>query len=238
MKFEGLEKKEIFVNRKKYIFYIKSRENFGQDGYSYMSSNATIYVDDEDNIINIFPGRFVYLDENVLTIKDDMGDHNSYYDIDTGELLITEYDKVGRCYSAFENGIALIYDNNIHNYHIMTVNGEIGDCDWLYRIGKKSLLVHKNRSDKTLSLYDYKMNLIKKDVTLIYDNISVNHECFICCIKNNREEYYLCDYMGNIITDRFAKIEAKDRYNMQEITVEEQNTGIKKTVNYSDLINK
>ncbi len=238
MKFEGLEKKEVFVNRKKYIFYVKSRKGFGYN--SCMSSNTTIYVDDEDNIINIFPGYFIYLDENVLTIRDDEGDHNSYYNIDTGKLLMTEYDKVGRCYSEFKNGIALVYDDNIHNYHIMTTHGEIGNCDFLYRIGKKSLLVHKNRLDETLSLYDYNMNLIKKDVSLIYDNISVNHECFICCRKDEyRRMYYcLCDYTGNIITDKFLKIEAKDRRNMQEITVVEQETENKKTVNYLEIIKK
>lgn len=239
MKFEGLDKKEFFVGRKKYIFYVKSRKGFGYNGY--MSSNTTIYVDEEDNIINIFPGRFVYLDEYVLTIEDDDGDHNSYYNINTGELLMTEYDNVGRCYTEFRNGIALIYDDKINNYHIMTVNGEIGNCSWLYRIGKKALLVHKNELDKTLSLYDYDMNLIKQDVSLVYNNISLNCECFISCGKEGRKDkyYYLCDYMGNIISDKFSEIEVMDdRFNMQEIKVVERDTERKRTVHYSELIKK
>lgn len=238
MKFDGLDKKEFFVDRKKYVFYVKSRKGFGYNGY--MSSNTTIYVDEEDNIINIFPGRFVYLDEDVLTIKDDDGDHNSYYNINTGELMMTEYDKVGRCYTEFKNGIALVYDDKINNYHIMTVKGEIGDCNWLYRIGKKSLLVHKNRLDETLSLYDYNMNLIKKDVSLKYDNIAVNNECFVCCEKDGKKDryYYLCDYKGNIISDKFLEIKAEDRRNMQEIVAVERDTKRKMTVHYSELIKK
>ena len=235
MKFDGMEKKEIFVERKKYIFYIKSRKGFGY--YGMKSSNVTIYVDDEDNILNIFPGRFMYLDSKVLTINDDNSDHNSYYNIETGELLLTEYDKVGRCYGVFENGITLVFDDNIGNYHIMTVNGEIGNCSWLYRIGKKSLLVIKNREDKTLSLYDYNMNIIKKDATLKYDNITFNSECFVCCGKDNVGKYYcLCDYLGNIISNKFEKISAKDSFNMQEVTVKERETKNKRTVNYSELI--
>lgn len=237
MRFDGLEKKEFFVDRKKITFYIKSRKGFGYNGY--MSSNATIYVDEEDNIINIFPGRFVYLDKNILTIKDDGGDHNSYYNIDTGEVLMTEYDKVGRCYTEFKNGIALVYDDSIKNYHIITINGEIGDCDWLYRIGGKALLVHKNRLDETLSLYDYNMNIIKENISLKYENIFVNNECFIACEKygNKEKNYYICDYMGNIISDNFSEIEVKYG-NTQEITVVKRDTGKKMTVHYSELIRK
>lgn len=237
MKFDGMEKKEVYADRKKHTFYIKSRKGFGYCGGR--SSNTTIYVDDEDNILNIFPGRFMFLDGNILTISDDDGDHNSYYNIETGELVITEYDKVGRCYGVFENGIALIFDDSIGNYHIMTVNGEIGNCSWLYRIGKKALLVRKNREDKTLSLYDYNMNIIKKDVTLKYDDITFNSEYFVCCGKDSDGKYYcLCDHLGNIVSDKFEKISAKDIFNMQEVTVKDRETGNKKTVNYTELIKR
>lgn len=116
MKLEGLEKKEIFIYRKKYSFYVKGRKGFGYSGCK--SSNATIYVD-EDN-------------------------------------------KVGRYYNTFKTEMAFVYDDNINNYHIVPINGGIGTCGWLYEIGKKSLLIKKNESDKTLSLYDYNANIINK----------------------------------------------------------------------------
>lgn len=236
MKFDGMEKKEIYSDRKKYTFYIKSRKGFGYYGLD--SSNVTIYVDDIGNIINIFPGRFMRLDGKILTIKDNVGDHNSYYNIDTGELLFTEYDKIGRHYGVFENGIVLIYDYNINNYHIMTIDGEIGNCNLLYRIGKKSLLVMENAGDETLSLYDYNMNIIKKDVSLKYESITFNSECFVCCGEDIEGKYYcICDHLGNIVSDKFEKIDAKDIFNMQEVVAIKRNSNNKMIVNYKELIN-
>lgn len=159
MKFDGMKKKEIYVDRKKHAFYIKERKRNGWGRFN--GAESTIYVDEEDNIINIFPGSFKHLDEYILTVYDAI-DHMSYYDIRTGEAILTEYDTKGRCFGYFENGIALIYDDDISNYHIVSREGEIGNCCTLRRIGKKSLLVQNHRRDKTLSLYDYNMNIIKK----------------------------------------------------------------------------
>ena len=236
MKFDGMEKKEIYVDRKKHTFYIKERKRNGWGRF--YGAESTIYVDDEDNIINIFPGSFKHLDEYILTVRDGI-DHMSYYDIRTGEAILTEYDAKGRCFGYFENGIALIYDDDIGNYHIASREGEIGNCCTLRRIGKKSLLVQGYRRDKTLSLYDYNMNIIKKDVSLYYDNLSVNDECFVCHGKDEDGKYYcLCDHLGNIISDKYEKITVKNIYDMQEVTVKERETGNKRKVNYSELIKR
>lgn len=235
MNFDGLKKDEVFVDRKKYAFYTKTRGGFGYNGYK--KSNATIYVDDNNNILNIFPGRFCYLDGKVLTIRDDSGDHNSYYDIETGETLFTEYDLVGRCYGYFINGIALIFDDKINNYHIVSLNGELGTCKWLYRIGKKSLLVQKeDRGD--WSLYDYNMNLIRVDATMDYDNIMTNGECFVACNKDENGKYYcFCDYKGDIISDKFEKIDTEDDiHKFKTVTVIESGSKKKKVLDYLELI--
>lgn len=237
MNFEGLKKDEVFVDRKKYTFYTKTRKGLGYCGYE--SSNTTIYVDDNDNILNVFPGRFCYLDGKVLTIRDDDGDHNSYYNIENGEELFTEYDKFGRCYGCFVNGIALIFDDNVDAYHIVSLNGELGTCKWLYRIGKKSLLVQKENKGNW-SLYDYNMNLIKSDVTIDYDDKMTNNECFVACNKDENGKYYcICDFEGNVITDKFARITTKDDiHEFKTVTVTERETKRKRTVIYTELIKR
>lgn len=217
MKFEGLEKKELFVDRKKHTFFIKERK--GTDCLAINSS--TIYVNSEQEIVDIFPGRFWYLDGYIVTIMDGT-DHCSYYDIRTGELLFTEYDKRGRCFGRFENGIVLIYDDYISNYHIVSLKGEIGNCAYLYRIGKNALLVKKKKFDKSWSLYDYNMNLIKENVTMEYDNMSFNEKYIICYRQDEGRKYYcICDYLGNVVSEKFMRIQADNIFDFKKVKVQE-----------------
>ncbi len=234
MNFNGLEKKEIFVERKKHTFYVKTRNV----GSHHRNACSTIYVDDDNKIINIFPGEFNYLDGKILTVIDGV-DHSSYYNIETGEALFTEYDKVGRCYGSFVNGIALVYDDTINNYHILSEHGEIGQCNWLYRIGKEALLVKMERKGNW-SLYNYDMELIKENVSIDYDDLMFNSKFFVACNIDDEGKYYcICDCSGNAVSDKFRMITTKNHiHNFETVQVTERGNKEKRTVDYRELIRK
>lgn len=203
--FKGLEKKEIYVNRKKYIFYTK----FGLDSYR---RTITFQVDDEDNIINAYAGSFSYLDDNILTIDDEC-QHCSYYDINTGEILFNHTNNM-RCHSPFINGIAIAYNDKINKYEVLNSKGEtIGNCNWLYRVNKNILLVQHDRNEKTYSLYHSNFTPIKKNVTQEYSGaVEYNNEYILCTDSKLKtpHDFYIIDTKGNKVSDVYYELSTND----------------------------
>jgi hypothetical protein len=204
--FNDAEKKELYVNRKKYIFYTKFN-------FSRYNRTVTFQVDEEDNIINAFAGSFSYLDNNILTIDDDC-QHCSYYDINTGEVLFKDFDN-RRCHSDFINGIAIAYNDKINQYEVFNSNSEIiGTCACLYRINKNTLLVKHDSYNSMLSLYDYNFKPIKKYVTYDYDNMhNMYSKDYVLCSEDNQKNkhnFFIIDTKGNKVSDEYYTLKTND----------------------------
>lgn len=203
--FKGLEKKEIYVNRKKYMFYVKY-------DFTQYRRTITFQVDENDNIINVYAGSFSYLDDNILTIDDDY-QHCSYYDINTGEVLFNNTDNM-RCHSPFINGIAIVYNDKINNYEVLNSKGEtIGNCNWLYRVNKNTLLVQHDRNVKTYSLYNSDFTPIKENVTSEYNGTVEYNNDYILCTDSKLKtphDFYIIDTNGNKVSNVYYELSTSD----------------------------
>lgn len=203
-KFRNSEKKTVFVERKPYIFYSSNERDL------------TFYVDELDNILDVYQGIFSYLDNNILTITDDL-QHCTWYDINTGDQLFKEFTQRysiprRRCHTRFENGIALMYNDEKNAYEILNNDGEIiGLCNWLYRVNKRVLLV-QNKRDGNYSLLDYSFNIIKENVSCDYSNIKYNKDYILVARKETekRNKYYIVNTNGETVSIEYDNLETKD----------------------------
>jgi hypothetical protein len=201
-KFRNSEKKTMYVERKLYTFY-SSHER-----------DLTFYVDEKDNILDVYQGTFSYLDSNILTITDDL-QHCIWYDVNTGEKLFKEFTQrysKRRCHTRFENGIALVYNDEKNAYEVLNNHGEIiGLCSWLYRINKSVLFVQIKR-DGDYSLLDYNFNIIKENVSYDYRGIQYNKDYILAARKETekRNKYYIINTNGEPISIEYDKLDTKD----------------------------
>lgn len=202
------EKKIVHVNGKPYVFY-SSRER-----------DLTFYVDENDTILDVYKGVFSYLDNNILTIIDDL-QHCTWYDINTGEKLFAEFTQKyfnsgRRCHTRFENGIALVYNDGKNAYEVLNNQGQIiGLCSWLYRVNKNVLLVKYNRNSD-YSLLDYNFNIIKENVSCDYSDIKYNEDYILVVRKEARKnKHYIINTSGDKVSREYDNLDTKDFVNFK-----------------------
>jgi hypothetical protein len=201
-KLRDSEKKIVHVDRKPYTFYSSEKRRL------------TFYVDEYDNVIDVYNGIFEYLDDNILTVSDGV-QHSSYYDISTGNKLFTNFTDrdSSNVILPFINGIALVHDWNRHIYDVLNNKGEIiSNCAWLYRINKKILFVKNNRIDENYSLYDYDFNIIKENVSCDYRDIRHNEDYILAARKETEKimKYFIIDAVGNAVSNEYNMLETND----------------------------
>lgn len=206
MNFKGYEKVILNNGEKDYVFYVN------QDIFN-DSKNLTFLVDENDNILNAFSGRYPEIYKNILYIEP-YPQQGAYYNIETGEQLFKEYtDKYKnnyRCFSSFEYGYASAYNDKTDVYDIFNMDGKIVNSSKSFRMfNEKRGILRQKYGNNSLSIIDENLNIIKENCfNEVWEN---NNNYIIGKVEDGKKSLcYMFDLDGNKLSKAYKTIETND----------------------------
>jgi hypothetical protein len=204
MNFKKFEKVTLNNGERDYIFYASK---------SFRSiENLTIWVDENDNILNVFSGKYPKIYKDILFVLPDTQD-GAYINLKTGEEILTEYTKKYgdyRCFTPFNFGYASAFNGKTNMIDVFNIEGEI------VKSYKSFHMLNENRGIISQRYLDNNLSMIDGDLNIISENcfseiIDHNDKYIIANIESNKKVlHYIFDFNGNKLSKGYKKLNTKD----------------------------